>query len=310
MLRRSVLSLPLGLPFTVLARAGMDWSRISVLTDEVATSPEDAIAFAKQYALRWVELRDVPGERGQRRPYMTLTEAELLQHARQLKAAGLKVSFFNTGMLKFSLPDTEPVRRTPETPEQKKARVERDTARFETRMEALAKAIQAAKIFEVDKVRIFAFSRIAEPASLFPRIAGIINEMAPEAKRAGVQLLLENEGSCNVATCEEIKGLLDLVPSPSVGINWDPVNELNRKQSPYPEGYALLPKKRIANVQMKAQALVIGPEFLPWGAIFESLIKDGYPGKVGLETHVFDGTLIEKAHLCMKEIQKLTGQNG
>lgn len=310
MLRRSVFGLPLAFPLALKARAAIDWSRISVLTDEVARSPEDAIAFAKQYGLQWVELRDTPGEGKQRRPYTSLTEAELMDHAKQLKAAGLKVSFFNTGMLKFSLPDTDPVRRAPETPEQKAARVERDKTRFDTRMESLAKAILAAKIFEVDKVRVFAFSRVAEPATLFPRIAGIISEMAAEAKRDGIQLLLENEGSCNVATCEDLKAMLDLIPSPSVGINWDPVNELNRKQSPYPEGYALLPKKRIHNVQMKAQALVIGPTFLPWSEIFQSLDNDGYRGKVGLETHVFDGTLIEKAHLSMKEIQRLTGHIG
>ncbi|MCC7155023.1 MAG: sugar phosphate isomerase/epimerase [Bryobacterales bacterium] len=310
MLRRSIFTLPLALPCALAARDAIDWSRISVLTDEVAKSPDDAIAFAKQYGLKWVELRDVPGERGQRRPYMTLTEAELMDHARQLKAAGLKVSFFNTGMLKFSLPGSDPVRRVPETPGQKAARIERDQVRFNTRMEALAKAIQAARVFDVDKVRVFAFSRVEQPTALFPRIAGIINEMASEARRAGVRLLLENEGSCNVATSEEIKGLLDLIPSPAVGINWDPVNELNRQQRPFPEGYAVLPKKRIENVQMKAEALVIGPQFLPWDAIFQALDHDGYRGKVGLETHVFDGTLIEKAHLCMKEIQKLTGHNG
>lgn len=310
MLRRSVLALPLALPHALRAGARIDWSRISVLTDEVARSPEAAIAFAKQYKLQYVELRDTPGEGKTRRPYTSLTEAELMDHAKQLKAAGLRVSFFNTGMLKFSLPDTEPVRRTPETPEQKAARVERDRARFDGRMESLAKAILAAKIFAVDKVRIFAFSRVAEPATLFPRIAGIINEMAAEAKRSGIQLLLENENSCNVATSEELKAMLDLVPSPSVGINWDPVNELHRKQNPYPEGYAVLPRQRIRNVQLKAEALVIGPPFLPWGEIFQTLDRDGYQGRFGLETHVFDGTLIEKAHLSMKEIQRLTGHGG
>lgn len=310
MLRRSIFPLPFLAPLSLRARQGIDWSRISVLTDEVATSPEGAIQFAKEYGLSWVELRDVPGERGQRRSYMTLTEAELMEHARQFKAAGLKVSFFNTGMLKYSLPDTNPLRRVPETPEQKAARVQRDTARFERRMEELAKATRAAKIFDVDKVRIFAFSRVEEPASVFPRIAKVINEMAAEARGTGIHLLLENEGSCNVGTCQEIQALMELIPSPAAGINWDPVNELNRKQSPYPEGYALLPKNRIANVQMKAQALVTGPEFLKWDEIFQALDRDGYRGKIGLETHVFDGTLIEKAHLCMKEIQKLTGHHG
>lgn len=309
MYRRSFLGAPLSLTLSAMAKHGIDWSRISVLTDEVATSPDDAFAFCKQYNLQWIELRDVPGVRGQRRPYMSLNEAELREQARQIKAAGLRVSFFNTGMLKFSLPDTEPVRRTPETPEQRQARIERDQKRFDTRMEQLKHAILAAKIFDVDKVRIFAFSRVADPSPLFPRIAGIINELAAEAKSAGIQLLLENEASCNIATSMELKTMLEMTPSPAVGLNWDPVNELHGKQNPYPDGYALLPKKRIGNVQMKAEGMVLGTPLLNWAEIFQALDRDGYRGKVGLETHVFDGTLIEKAHLCMKEIQRLTGQS-
>jgi sugar phosphate isomerase/epimerase len=60
---------------------------------------------------------------------------------------------------------------------------------------------------------------------------------------------------------------------------------------------------------MKARGLVIGPEFLPWGEIFDALAADGYSGKIGLETHVFDGTLIEKAHLCMQKILELTARS-
>jgi sugar phosphate isomerase/epimerase len=52
---------------------------------------------------------------------------------------------------------------------------------------------------------------------------------------------------------------------------------------------------------------VIGPRKIDWTSIIQQLNKDGYQGCIGLETHVFDGTLIEKAHLCMKEIQGYFG---
>lgn len=279
-------------------KIGLD--RISVLTDEVAKSPADAIAFARQYGLKWVELRGVPGGRGS---YYALDTDQLRTAKKEFDDAGLRVSFLNTGMLKFDLPGSTPARRREETPEQKAKRDEANKVRFDNRIEELRKAIRSAHLFDVNLIRVFTFSRVAEPETLMPRIADILGEMSVIAEKEGVKLLVENEGSCNVCLSSELADLMKRVPSKAVGINWDPVNEINRGTPPYPDGYALLPKARIHNVQMKAKALVLGPDFLDWKAIFGGLEKDGYAGKVGLETHVFDGTLIEKAHLCMEKIK-------
>ena len=40
----------------------IDRGRISAITDEIAKSPEEALAFAKQYGLQWLELREIPHE--------------------------------------------------------------------------------------------------------------------------------------------------------------------------------------------------------------------------------------------------------
>jgi sugar phosphate isomerase/epimerase len=290
-------------PWPILAAKRIDLSRISVLTDECAKSPEDAIAFAKQYKLKFVELRSVPGSR---KSYIALPEWELKSAARELKKAKLKVSFLNTGMLKFTMPGTEPARKRNETPEQRMQRLARERRQFETRMEELQRAIRAADIFDVGIIRVFTFTRVADPASLMPEIARILKEMSDVAKKAGKTLLIENEGSCNVATSAELKQICEMTNHPALGINWDPVNAMGLKETPYPGGYNLLPKDKLGNVQMKARALVIGPDFLDWGAIFRALENDGYNGKVGLETHVFDGTLIEKAHLCMQKLAEIT----
>ena len=47
------------------------------------------------------------------------------------------------------------------------------------------------------------------------------------------------------------------------------------------------------------------PEKEDWKAIMQALDKDGYKGKIGLETHVFDGTLIAAAHASMEEILRI-----
>ena len=47
------------------------------------------------------------------------------------------------------------------------------------------------------------------------------------------------------------------------------------------------------------------PEKQDWKGIMQALDKDGYKGKIGLETHIFDGTLIAAAHTSMEEIMRI-----
>ncbi|MBI5282177.1 MAG: sugar phosphate isomerase/epimerase [Candidatus Solibacter usitatus] len=302
MLRRRFLLSPLAAP-SLFGGSRIDLSRLSLLTDEVGKTHAEAVAFARQYGIGWLELRRVPGES---RTYAYMEEPKLRELAADLKANGLKVSFLNTPMLKFQLPGTEPARGRTETPEQKTKREEREKQQFDNRLADLRKVIRAAHILGVRDIRVFTFTRVAEPESVFPRVAQVLDEMAAIASKEGIRLLVENEGSCNVATSAELKRICELVPRKGFGINWDPVNGMSREK-PFPDGYALLPKKRIGNVQMKARALVIGPDFLDWPAILQALARDGYKGKVGLETHVFDGTLIEKSHLCLKKLREIMG---
>jgi sugar phosphate isomerase/epimerase len=130
--------------------------------------------------------------------------------------------------------------------------------------------------------------------------------MGEIAAREGVMLLVENEASCNVGTCAEFAGLIKLLPEKTVGINWDANNGQSSKEKPFPEGYALLPKSRIKNVHMHGRTLLDPEKLLDWRAIFAALIRDGYAGCAGLETHYFDGTKIEKSHLCMNELLRIT----
>lgn len=304
MQRRQFLASTLALPAALAAAParGINWSRLSLLTDEIARTPEEAIRFAQQYQVGWVELRGVPGGKSS---YWEMEPEELRAAVRTFKEAGLRVSFLNTSMLKYDLPGSQPELRGNPSPEAIERRRLNGEFRFHNRMNELRKAIRAAHAFEVDKIRVFTYTRTADPEALFPRIADTLGDMTKLAEAEGVQLLVENEGSCNVCHCSELAALCKLVPSRAFGINWDPVNEMNRKGQPFPEGYSLLPKDRLHNVQMKARALVIGPDYLDWAAIFRALEADGYAGKVGLETHVFDGTLIEKSHLCMAKLKEL-----
>jgi hypothetical protein len=118
----------------------VDVTLVSAITDEIAANSQGAIEFARQYGLRWVELRSVPGSR---KKYIYLQEEELQAEALLLKQNGLKVSFLNSSLIKVMIPGVEPARWARDTEEVREERRKSDTVRFERRMDDLGKAIRA-----------------------------------------------------------------------------------------------------------------------------------------------------------------------
>jgi sugar phosphate isomerase/epimerase len=305
MTRRELLAAGAACASTLWARSRIDKSRISAITDEIGLSTDEAVAFAHQYGLQFVEIRNPPGSRNE---YFSLSEPEIKADAVRFRNEGLKVSFVNTSLLKFGWPGSEPVRRRPEEPAAREKRLAAEKTRWDRRMEDLQKALRCAQIMGADKVRVFTGSRVEDPKTMFPRIADVLGDMALVAEKQKIYLLIENEGTQNVATSAELAGIMQLIPSKWLGMNWDPHNAYGRETS-YPDGYALLPKTRLLNVQVKAKGVMPdSPEKEDWKAIMLALDKDGYQGKIALETHIFDGTLIAAAHKSMDEIMHIVGE--
>ena len=287
------------------ARARMDKSRISAITDEIGLSTEESIEFAHHYGLHFVEIRNPAGSK---KEYFSLTEAEIKTDAMWFAREGLKVSFVNTSLLKFAWPGSEPARKRPEEPAAREKRLAAEKARWDGRMADLQKAIRCAQIMGCDKVRVFTGTRVDDPNSMYQQIADTLGAMAKTAEREKVYLLIENEGSQNIATSAELADIMNLIPTKWVGMNWDPHNAYGKETS-YPDGYNLLPKKRILNIQVKGKGVMpSSPEKEDWKGIMTSLMRDGYPYKIGLETHLFDGTLIQAAHASMEEILRIVNE--
>ena len=177
-------------------------------------------------------------------------------------------------------------------------------------MDDLQKAIRCAQMMGCDKVRVFTGSRVANRDSAFRRWPTSSARCPRWRRREKVYLLIENEGSQNVGTSAELADIMKLIPSKWVGMNWDPHNAYGKETS-YPDGYKLLPQKRILNIQIKAKGVMsTSPEKEDWRAIMNSLDQDGYTLKLGLETHIFDGTLIAAAHTSMEEILRIVNEVG
>jgi sugar phosphate isomerase/epimerase len=58
-------------------------------------------------------------------------------------------------------------------------------------------------------------------------------------------------------------------------------------------------------VQIKGKSLLNYPEKLDWKVIFQTLQKDGYEGKFGLETHIFGEGQVAASHSSMQEILRI-----
>ena len=80
----------------------------------------------------------------------------------------------------------------------------------------------------------------------------------------------------------------------SLQLVWDPANALVAGENPYPHGYDLLPKDRIAHVHAKDCHMLeghkpvwgpLGTRSVDWKGQIAALLNDGYSGWLSLETH-------------------------
>ena len=272
--------------------ANMRQFDLGVITDEVTQDFEKALLWAKSFGLEWVELRFLWNK------YVIDLAPDDVKRAKDLLAKhGLKVSVVDSPYFKTLLPGT-----------QSKFATGKDDplqSDFSKQAAVLERAMARAKDFGTDKVRIFAFLRVEKPESVFDRVAKELDRTAAIAQRESIRLLLENEFSCNVATGAEGAAMLKLVKSPGLGLNWDPGNAYAAGETPFPDGYEALDKKRIWHMHLKdADPAPKGaePKWRPIGGgkidflgQFHALIKDEYKGTMSLETHYLNAAKDKEA---------------
>ncbi|HST23506.1 MAG TPA: TIM barrel protein, partial [Blastocatellia bacterium] len=77
-------------------------------------------------------------------------------------------------------------------------------------------------------------------------------------------------------------------------LNWDAGNAAARGETPFPDGYAMLPKNRIGYMHCKdiirkpdgtTEWMAMGRGIIDYVGQFRALKKDGYDGVLSLETH-------------------------
>jgi sugar phosphate isomerase/epimerase len=259
--------------------------RVAVITDEISQDFDHACSVAaRELGMQWVEVRGLWNKN-----LMNLTSSEIAEAQGILKKYQLRVTDIASPLFKVDWPGAPTSNYSPR----------RDQFRanfgYEQQPEVLDKCIEAAKAFQTDRVRGFDFWRLEDQAPYRAAINAKLQESASQLGKHGIIFLLENEFECNTATGAEAAKTLAAVTASNFMLNWDPGNAAARGETPYPNGWDLLPKDRIGHCHCKDivikpggegfEWMPVGKGIINWVGQFEALKKARYNLGVSLETH-------------------------
>ncbi len=260
--------------------------KLGVITDQVDLDLEHVLrSFYPKYGLRWTEIRYVNLSGKKRYVYADATPGQLKEIKRMLDDASVKLSVLDTAVFKIALPGTTPVGETP-------AYVDPKQSEFGRQMDDLKRAADAAKALGAERIRIFTFRRVADPAAIFDRVVEQLERAIAVAKQQDITLVVENEYDCNIGTGAEIARLFKAIPDRRLMHNWDPCNAYEMGEQPFPKVWDALDHSRISHIHLKDAA---GKEWKPIGqgeinftGQFQALKAMNYAGTLSLETRYQD----------------------
>jgi L-ribulose-5-phosphate 3-epimerase len=256
--------------------------RISVINDEISQDFGRACEVAaRDFGMRWIELRGM-----WKKNIVNLDEKEVAEAQRILARYQLKVTDIASPLFKVDWEGAPKSKYS--TPNDFRANFG-----FRQQDEVLERAMAMAKAFQTERVRCFDFWRLEDQAPYRAAINERLMRAADKAGQQGITLVLENDSSNNTATGAESAKVLDAVKSPYFMLNWDPGNAAASGETPYPDGYNLLPKQRIGHCHCKDAVkqgkgygwAPMGGGIIDWAGQFKALQRDGYHFAVSLETH-------------------------
>jgi len=256
--------------------------RISVINDEISQDFERACSVASEFGVKWIELRAMWNKN-----VLDLDPHEISECKRLLKKHDLRVTDIASPLFKVDWPGAPKSKFSPKQ-DQFNAHFG-----FDQQDQVIEKSIELAKSFETDRVRCFDFWRLDDIKSHRAEMNERLRQAAEKAGKPGITLVLENEAACNTGTGKEAAEVLAAVQTSSLMLNWDPGNAATLGETPYPNGYDLLPKARIGHCHCKDvvkngdkyEWAAVGKGFVDWVGQFKALKKDGYHFAVSLETH-------------------------
>jgi L-ribulose-5-phosphate 3-epimerase len=283
--------------------------RLAAITDEFSPDVDVALDAMKSVGMTGIELRTIGG-----RNIVDLSDSEVARIAAAAAAREMEIVSIASPLLKCVLPNGPPV----------DDRFQQDVFgspfTFDDQPRLINRVLQIARLTGARIVRVFSYWRTVDPPRCEERIVTALRALAEEGSRHGVTIGLENEYACNVGTAEESARLLKRLPHPNLQLIWDPANALILGDTPYPDGYQLLPRERVLHVHVK-DCIVrdgravwgpIGEMGIDWRGQVRALKEDAYGGWLSLETHWKgpSGDKLEASVICGRRLRELTSSEG
>jgi sugar phosphate isomerase/epimerase len=285
--------------------------RLSVINDEISQDFDLACSIAsRDFGLQWIELRSMWNKN------VTELKPNEVASARQiLDKYMLRVTDIASPLFKTDWPGA-PLSK--ESPQHDQFHADFD---FKQQDDLLKRCIQLAQTFRTDRIRCFDFWRLEDVKPYRAAINRKLSEAAHTCGKSNLLLVLENEMACNTATGEEAAETLAAVPESNFMLNWDPGNAATfANNTPYPNGYNLLPKHRIGHCHAKDvirkpdgkwEWAPVGGGVVDWVGQFKALQRDGYQYAVSLETHWRGaGTPEASTRISMKGLKEALSHAG
>jgi Xylose isomerase-like TIM barrel len=248
---------------------------LSLITDEVSSSLDEALAFAGAEGIATVDLRVIDG-----RNVLGLTRGELAGAAQRVRAAGLSVSCLCTPLLKWSPPG-------------KVARAKGDQFGFElgerTPGEVYAQAFEAAQVLGARNLRIFSY--LAYDGYRIQDLHEPIDALLLLAEKFDMKVHVENEGVCNIAGFAELETLVTAYHHPRLRALPDIANAYRKGVPPVAADLArLLPSTDILHLKDYANAaqryVALGEGDLPIATLLAATLPThAAPVTLTIETH-------------------------
>lgn len=256
--------------------------RIGAITDEFSPDIRVASASMQSLGMEASELRMVFGKN-----IIDLTDGEIDEAVGVVKSHGLPVVSIASPLLKCTLPNA------PDTDSRFQQDAFASKHKFEDQPSLTRRAFEIAHRTGARIIRVFTYWRTIDPPVVFDRVVEALGNLAGLAAKEDLVIGLENEHACNIATAGETRKVLDQIDHPSLQVVWDPANAYISGEKPFPEGYSLLPARRIVHVHAKDCKLdghkpiwgPLGEQDIDWRGQIDALVRDGYKGYINLETH-------------------------
>ena len=281
--------------------------RLAAITDEFSYDLDVALDAMAEVGMTGAELRIVGG-----RNVIEFDDDEIAGVRAAVARRGMTVVSIASPVLKCVLPDGPPL----------DPRVQQDVFGsryvFEDQPRLASRAFEIAEQTGAAIVRVFSYWRTIAPARCHDRIIDALSHLADEARERGLTIGLENEHGCNVGTGAETAQILKSLDHPALGVTWDPANAYVLGETPYPDGYATLPPRRIVHVHAKDCYVrdhvptwgPIGTMAIDWVSQVSALARDGYTGWISLETHWRGNDRLEASRICGRTLHAMMSAAG